>query len=336
MRVAGADLSVIIVNWNTRDLLLRCLKDLGPALAGLSHEIWCVDNGSQDGSVEAVQSHFPQVKVIANQENLGYAKAVNQAIAKAAGRYILLLNTDASPRGDALYHLFTFLEGHPEAAAAGGQLLNVDGSRQNSIANFPSLATELLNKFLLQIVFPQRFPGKRQDYPEPIEVESLVGACLLVRTEAVTKVGSLDEGFFFFLEETDWCYRMRQAGYKIYYVPHAKITHLQGASTRGLEAEAKIEYHRARFRFFQKHRGPLPTIVLAAGAFFRVGVDTLALGTLSFLTGFGHSRLRQRTWVALRVLAWYLRGCPSTDGLPRRGGSIPFQEKGRPCRREPF
>jgi len=336
LRVTGVDLSVIIVNWNTRDLLLRCLKDLGAAVTSLSHEIWCVDNGSQDGSVEAVQAHFPAVQVIANRENRGYARAVNQALAKVTGRYILLLNTDASPRGDALRHLFIFLEGYPEAAAGGGQLLNADGSRQNSIANFPSLATELLNKSLLQIVFPQRFPGKRKDYPEPIEVESLVGACLMVRAEVIARVGSLDVGFFFFLEETEWCYRMRQAGYKIYYVPHAEITHLQGASARGLEAEAKIEYHRARVRFFQKHRGPLPTIVLVVGAFFRVGVDTLTLGILSFVTGFRHRRLRQRARVALRVLAWYLGGCPSTDGLPRRGGSSPLLGEGKALPREPF
>jgi GT2 family glycosyltransferase len=328
LRVAGIDLSVIIVNWNTRELLLRCLMDLGPAVTGLSHEIWCVDNGSQDGSLEAVRCHFPNIHVIANRENLGYARAVNQALPRVTGRYILLLNTDASPRKDALHHLLVFLEGHPEAAAAGGQLLNLDGSRQNSIANFPSLATELLNKFLLQILFPQRFPGKRKEYPEPIEVESVVGACLMVRAEVVNKVGSLDEGFFFFLEETDWCYRMRRAGYKIYHVPHAKIAHLQGASARGLEAEAKIEYHRARVRFFQKHRGPLPSVVLRAGAFLRVGVDTLTLGLLSVLTGFGHPRLRRKAWVALRVLAWYLRGCPSTDGLPKTGGSPSLSRKG--------
>lgn len=328
--MTGADLSIVIVNWNTRELLLRCLADLGPALPGLSHEVWCVDNGSQDGSVEAVQSRFPQVHIITNSENLGYARAVNQALAKATGRYILLLNTDASPHRDALHHLLSFLEGHPEAAAAGGQLLNVDGSRQNSIANFPSLATELLNKFLLRLVFPRRFPGKRRDYPAPIEVESLVGACLLVRAEAIARIGPLDEAFFFFLEETDWCYRMRQVGYKVYYVPHAKITHLQGASARGLEAEAKIEYHRARMRFFQKHRGPLPTIMLAVGAVLRAGVNAIALGLASLLTGFQHPRLRQRAWVALRVLTWYLRGCPSSDGLPRRGGSAPLREQGRP------
>lgn len=319
-KVAGVNISAIVVNWNTRDLLLQCLTSLGPALHRLSHEIWVVDNGSQDGSVDETRCQFPAVHIIANQDNRGYARAVNQALACVTGRYVLLLNTDALPMADAIHHLFSFLEMHPGAAAAGGQLLDVDGSRQNSIANFPSLSTELLNKSLLRMLFPHRFPGKRRDSAESLEVESLVGACLLVRRQVIDQIGPLDEGYFFFLEETDWCYRMRQAGNRIYHVPQAWIYHLQGASARDLEAEARIEYHRSRLHFFRKHRGPVQTGVLAVGGVLRVGVDAVTLGLLSLLPGLGESTIRRKAGVAIRLLAWYLRGCPRVDGLPRRSG----------------
>jgi len=312
------DVSAVIVNWNTRDLLLRCLAALGVALRDQSHEVWLVDNGSQDGSVEATQTGFPAVRIIANPENRGYAAAVNQGLAGARGRYVLLLNTDALPMADAIHTLFGFLESHPGAAAAGGQLLRPDGSRQNSIANFPSLTTELLNKSLLRLLLPGRFPGKGRDTPAPVEVESLVGACLLVRREVVDRIGSLDERYFFFLEETDWCYRMRRAGYGIYYVPQARIYHLQGASARSFEAEARIEYHRSRLHFFTKHRGRLATACLRGGCLVRVGMDAAALGLVSLLPGMGESRIGRKAQAARRLLGWYLRGCPAVDGLPRQ------------------
>ncbi|MFQ5848563.1 MAG: glycosyltransferase family 2 protein [Candidatus Methylomirabilales bacterium] len=318
--MGGVDISAILVNWNTRDLLLRCVTTLGSALRDHSHEVWFVDNGSQDGSVEAVRRHFPAVHIIANEDNRGYAGAVNQALACVRGRYVLLLNTDALPMADAVTHLFAFLERHPGTAAAGGQLLCPDGSRQNSVANFPSVSTELLNKSFLRMFFPRRFPGKRRDSLDPLEVESLVGACLLVRRGVIDEIGPLDERYFFFLEETDWCYRMRQAGYGIYHVPRARIYHLQGASARGFEAEARIEYHRSRLRFFKKHRGPLEAGLVAAGGMIRVGVDTVTLGILSLLPGLGKSGLRRRSEVARRLLGWYLHGCPAVDGLPGRSG----------------
>ncbi|MFQ5881333.1 MAG: glycosyltransferase family 2 protein [Candidatus Methylomirabilales bacterium] len=315
--MAGVDISAIVVNWNTRRLLLQCLRVLGSALHGLSHEIWVVDNGSQDGSMDAARVEFPAAQIIANQENLGYARAVNQALARLTGRYVLLLNTDALPMADAIHYLYAFLEKNPEAAAVGGQLLHPEGTRQNSIANFPSLTTELLNKSLLQMLLSQRFPGKGRHYADPVEVESVVGACLLVRAEVIDEIGPLDEGYFFFLEETDWCYRMQQTGYKIYHVPQARIYHLQGASVRGFEAESRIEYHRARFRFFRKHRGRLQTGLLAGGTLFRVGMDAVTLGLLSLLTGLRDTRVRRKAWVAFRLFAWYLRGCPAAGGLPR-------------------
>jgi GT2 family glycosyltransferase len=318
MKADPVDISAVVVNWNTRELLLRCLGGVGVALRGLSHEIWLVDNGSGDGSVEATRTEFPEVRIIANPDNRGYAAAVNQAVAHGSGRYVLLLNTDALPMADAIHHLVRFLENHRGAAAAGGQLLRSDGSRQNSVANFPSLATELLNKSLLRVLLPRRFPGKEQGAVSPVVVESVVGACLLVRRTVIDQIGPLDERYFLFLEETDWCYRMRRAGYGVYHVPEARIYHLQGASARGFEAEARIEYHRSRLRFFRKHRGQLATWLLAGGSLVRVGVDATILGVVGLVPGLSNTRIQRRAEVARRLFRWYLRGCPAGDGLPKR------------------
>ncbi|MBM4309106.1 MAG: glycosyltransferase family 2 protein, partial [Deltaproteobacteria bacterium] len=188
-------------------------------------EVFVVDNGSMDGSVEAVRVGFPEAIVIQNSTNLGFAQANNQALRLAKGKYILLLNPDTQVKEGAIETLKVFMDNHPKAGAVGAQLLNSDGSKQNSIANFPSLATELLNKSLLRWLFPDRFPGKERDYNEPIEVESVIGACMMVRREAIEQVGLLDEDYFLFLEETDWCYRMKKAGWKVYHVPQADVYH---------------------------------------------------------------------------------------------------------------
>ena len=224
------DLSVIIVNWNTKGLLLQCLTSVFRGMSGLEVEVFVVDNGSMDGSGEAVKEGFSKINLIQNEKNLGFAKANNQALSLSKGKYLLLLNPDTQVKEGAVEKLFSFMEGHAEVGMTGVQLINSDGSKQNSIANFPSLATELLNKSLLRWLFPKQFPGKERDYSEPVEVDSVIGACMMVRRDALDQVGLLDEDYFLFLEETDWCYRMKRAGWKIYHVPDAEVYHFQGKS----------------------------------------------------------------------------------------------------------
>src|SRR4030042_1073422 len=179
------DLSIIIVNWNTRDLLSDCLESIKATARDLSHEIIVVDNASTDGSVEMLRERFPRVKVIENAENRGFGAANNQDLKGMAGPYARLLNSDSRLMENAVQELFSFLESRPDAAMACGQLLNADGSRHNSIAAFPSLLTLLTHTPLLQIPFPRRFPSKRRDSPGPIEVDSAIGACMMVRQRAI-------------------------------------------------------------------------------------------------------------------------------------------------------
>jgi GT2 family glycosyltransferase len=309
------ELSVIIANWNTKEYLVRCLRSVLEIEKRDSWEILVIDNGSGDGSGKEVKEVFPSVHLIRNEKNLGFAKAVNQGLEKASGRYVLLLNPDTLVKNGALNVFISFMDSHSEAGAAGAQLLNLDGSRQNSIANFPSLATELFNKSLLRRLFPRRFFGKEQHYSEPIEVDSVIGACMMVKREAFAQVGMLDEDYFLFLEETDWCYRMKKAGWKIYHVPQVEVYHFQGKSAEKIKKRAKVEYYRSRYHFFKKNRGRLQYVLLLIGLTGRLGVELLSMFILSSFTLFALRGLRRRLLIYAYLAWWHLRLCPGKMGL---------------------
>jgi hypothetical protein len=309
------DLSIIIVNWNTKNLLLQCLESVYQTIKRIEMEVFVVDNGSIDGSVVAAKERFPEVKFIQNEINLGFAMANNQALRLAKGRYLLLLNPDTQVKKGAIERLISFMDAHSEAGGAGAQLLNSDGSRQNSIANFPSLATELLNKSLLRWLFPKAFPGKERNYPEPIEVDSVIGACMIIGRDAIEQVGLLDEDCFLFLEETDWCYRMKRAGWKIYHVPQAEIYHFQGKGVEIEKKKARVEYYRSRYHFFKKNRGELQWFILLTGSVIKLIIETVFMGMASFFTLFMIKKWRKRLSQYAYLLWWHLRFCPKGMGL---------------------
>jgi len=309
------DLSIIIVNWNTKNLLLQCLESVYQTIKRIEMEVFVVDNGSIDGSVVAAKERFPEVKFIQNEINLGFAMANNQALRLAKGRYLLLLNPDTQVKKGAIERLISFMDAHSEAGGAGAQLLNSDGSRQNSIANFPSLATELLNKSLLRWLFPKAFPGKERNYPEPIEVDSVIGACMIIGRDAIEQVGLLDEDYFLFLEETDWCYRMKRAGWKIYHVPQAEIYHFQGKGVEIEKKKARVEYYRSRYHFFKKNRGELQWFILLTGSVIKLIIETVFMGMASFFTLFTIKKWRKRLSQYAYLLWWHLRFCPKGMGL---------------------
>ena len=309
------DLSIIIVNWNTKDLLIQCLKSLEQTLQRLKMKVYVVDNGSVDRSVELMKEKFPEVIVIQNPINLGFAKANNQALILSKSKYILLLNPDTQVKHAAIERLLSFMDTHLDSGVAGAQLLNSDGSKQNSIANFPSLATELLNKSLLRLLFPKTFPGKGRDYRDPVEVDSVIGACMMVRREAIEQVGLLDEDYFLFLEETDWCYRMKKAGWKVYHVPQAEIYHLQGKSAEKDKKRAKVEYYRSRHQYFKKHKGNVQWLVLLMGLLIKLGFEFLSMVIACILTCFAVKKWRYKLSNYAYLLWWHLKGYPKGMGL---------------------
>ncbi|MBW2558595.1 MAG: glycosyltransferase family 2 protein [Deltaproteobacteria bacterium] len=303
------DITIVIVNWNTRNLLRDCLESIYKTVRNITFEIIVVDNASSDDSVAMLGESFPDVRIIVNSENRGFAVANNQAFAVMEGRYALLLNTDTVLTENAVHELFAFMENHDGAAMAGGQLLNRDGSRQNSIANFPTVLTLLANTSILEYLFPQRFPSKRYRHKGPLEVESVIGACMLVRKKTIDEVGMLDERYFFFFEETDWACQMHAAGWKICHVPSALIYHLQGQSIGG-DVRSRIEFYRSRYRFFNKWKGHSYNAAVSLVVFVRLIVNWLLTSAGGILTAGMNRAIRDKWVVYSRLILWHLKGCP--------------------------
>jgi GT2 family glycosyltransferase len=313
-----SDLSIVIVTWNARDVLLDALESIDREIrsrtdAGrIETETLVVDNGSVDGSVEAVREQFPWADVIALPENIGFAAGNNVGLRRAKGRHAVLLNSDTVVLPDALERCVRYLDDHPEVGVVGPQLLNPDRSKQNCVHNYPSLVTEIVPKGLLEKLLPRWFPSKRYDHPEPIRVQAVLGACLFVRREVLDDVGLMPEDYFFFLEETDWCFRIAGAGWQIVHVPDAHVIHIFGASTKKkMPAETRIEYHRSLYHFFRKNRGAGSALAIQALRIFK-GTLYAVVGLL--LAPFS-ARQRDRWRQNLRVLSWHLRGQPADEGL---------------------
>jgi len=260
------DLSICIVNWNTEAPLRECLQSIYAVTGGVSFEIFVVDNASSDGSVEMVKALFPDVFLIANQRNRGFAAANNQAIRLATGRYIMLLNPDTVVHPGALETMVTFMDDRPEAGAVGCKLLNADGSVQHSIRRSPTFSVALHDSTILGrfSLFKERvsdFKMKDFTFDSVREVDATCGAALLVRKDLLNEVGPLDEEYFIFIEELDLCQRIRARGHKIYFVPDAVITHLGGESRRQNPKELVMVGQRSLMRYFTKFEGPKKTFL---------------------------------------------------------------------------
>jgi N-acetylglucosaminyl-diphospho-decaprenol L-rhamnosyltransferase len=311
-------LSVIVVNWNVQDLLRTCLASLeaelgmtSPGAAGKGTEIIVVDNASADGSVEMLRAEFPHVTTISNQHNAGFGAANNQALAQSNGRYVLFLNPDTEVKPGAIRRMLAFIEQRPQAGCAGPRLLNPDGSIQSSRRSFPGVATAFVESTVLQrycggLGALRRFYSGRGDEHEPQRVDWLVGACLLMRRSALEEVGAFDERFFMYSEEMDLCYRLRQAGYEVWFVPEAEVVHHEGASSRQDLFLRNVNFHESRYRFFRKHHGIAPALALrwfVFGTFlFQVAEEAVKF----LLQPAKRQMRRERVHLYGRIVKWYL------------------------------
>ncbi len=280
------DLSVIIVSWNVRELLRQCLSSvisnqyavtsiqseedpLNTENCKLNTEIIVVDNASADGTVEMLRAEFPQVRVMANSENVGFTRGNNQALAVAQGRYLFLLNPDTELRPGALQTLVDYMEQHPRVGIVGPRLFYGDGTPQSSRRRFPTLATAFLESTKLQQWFPRNrvltryyMLDTRDDATQ--EVDWINGAAMFVRREMYDQIGGFDEAFFMYSEELDWCYRAKQAGWQVIYLPTSQVTHYEGKSSEQVVAARDIYFHSSKIRFFRKYRGVLVAELLRA------------------------------------------------------------------------
>jgi len=290
------DLSIVIVNWNVRDLLRRCLHSIS------NSEIIVVDNASTDGSVEMVRTEFPGVHLITNADNRGFPAANNQGIAIAQGRYVLLLNPDTEVTGDALETMVAFADAHPDVGLIGPQLLNPPlhppkseggkrGGVQSSRRRFPTLLTAFCESTWLEGYAPRRLLERYYvlDRPDDAvqDVDWVTGAAMMARREAIEQVGPMDDGFFMYSEELDWCRRFREAGWRVVYLPAAQIVHHVGKSSEQVVAARHIHFQTSKVRYFRKYHG---TLVAETLRLFLLGSYVWQLGLEGVKWLLGHKR----------------------------------------------
>jgi GT2 family glycosyltransferase len=309
------DLSVIIVSYNTQELTCAAVASVVENKDPWRKEIIVVDNGSTDETVALLKQRHPEITLLTAGENLGFAGANNRGASAAAGEFYLLLNSDARLAAETLTHALHYLRAHPQCAVLGAQLLNEDGSRQNSVAAFPSLVTELINKSLLRRIFPHHYPGKERPFTVPTPVDSVVGAFVMVPAKVWRELEGFDEQFFFFLEETDFCLRARARGWQVIHHPELRVWHRQGGSAREVNVRARIEYWRSRYTYFQKHYGLLTNRLLKAELQWRLNCKHLFYTLLSRAGG---AKAEQKLKVNTALRAWHRAGCPSAMGLDPR------------------
>ncbi|HUW23164.1 MAG TPA: glycosyltransferase family 2 protein [bacterium] len=256
------DLSIIIVNYNVKHRLRECLQSIYGNTKKISFEVTIVDNNSRDGSVDMVKSEFPEVELIENHQNLGFAKATNQGLRENKGRYRLLLNPDTIVLPNALDKMVEFMEANSHAGALGCRLLYPDGRLQPSCRSFPTLITAFFENTGLEKLFPKsKVMGRHRigywGHNDIREVDQPTGAALMVRGEIISQVGLMDEQFYMYYEDIDWCFRIKKKGWKIYFIPLAQIIHYGGQSAGLNMPKMRIQGYKSRHRFFRKHYGIL-------------------------------------------------------------------------------
>ncbi len=272
------DVSIIIINYNTYKLTLDALKSIYHSETKYTYEIIVIDNHSSDNSVLEIKKKYPYVKIIENKENVGFARANNQAIQLTNGSYVFLLNSDTMIQNDTIEVLTDFMNKHPAVGVSGCKVNLPDGSLDKACKRgFPTPFASLSYMLKLDKLFPNS-PKLNQyhlghldpnkDYP----VDSLIGACMLVRKQAIDQVGLLDENFFMYGEDIDWCYRMKELDWIVYYYPYTSILHYKGASSRKKPVKIIYEFHRAMYLFYKKHFFHKYSILVAGFVYTGIGI----------------------------------------------------------------
>ncbi|MHA0856166.1 glycosyltransferase family 2 protein [Paenibacillus sp. CMAA1364] len=253
------DLSILILNYNTCKLTMDCLQSVFASHTSYQYEVIVIDNHSTDSSVETITKEYPQATLIANDDNVGFARGNNQGMDIAIGRYVLLLNSDTIIQTDTLQTMISFMDENSTVGASGCKVILPNGNLDKACRRgFPTPSASFYYAFGISRLFPdhKRFNQYQLGHLDPNQeypVDCLVGAFMMLRRETIAQVGGLDETFFMYGEDVDWCYRIKQAGWEIYYYPRTTIVHLKGGSARRRPTRIIYEFHRAMFIFHQKH-----------------------------------------------------------------------------------
>ncbi len=284
------DISVIIVNWNVKNFLRSCLMSIYRFTEGVTFEVFVVDNNSSDGSQQMLKNEFPQVNFIANAENLGFARANNQSIKLCTGSYILLLNPDTQLIDNSLRSMKKFMDSREDISAIGCKLIFADGTTQYNCRHFPTVFTDLTEAFYLNTLFPKnrifnyhRMEYWKHDYLRQIDVP--YGACLLIRRSVIAGVGLMDERFFLYYDEMDWCYRIKKKGGRIFFVPDIKIIHNSSRSSKQIYFQSSRWMIKSKLLFFEKHYGIFALISLFFNLLIRCFIVWCVFPVIKLFTG---------------------------------------------------
>jgi GT2 family glycosyltransferase len=302
-------ISIIIVSWNVRDLLRACLASL--PLGGPDVEVIVIDSASADGTPAMVAAEFPAVRLVASDQNLGYAGGNNLGLGHARGRYLFVLNPDTELRPGALDALRAYLDAHPRVGAAGPQVLRPDGTPQPTRRRFPTLGLAFFESTWLQRLAPRGWLRRyyAEDLPDgqAVAVDWVVGAALFVRRAAYEQVGGLDEDFFMYSEELDWQRRFRAAGWEVHHVPAASVVHYEAGSSAQVPAATHIRFNTSKVRYFRKYHGPAAAEALRRYLLGHFAVQ-LGLESLKGWLGYKPALRRARAAAYREVLRSGLRG----------------------------
>ncbi|MFQ5415481.1 MAG: glycosyltransferase family 2 protein [Myxococcota bacterium] len=297
-------LDVVVVSWNTRDVTDACLASVFENLGDLAAVVWVVDNGSGDGSADLIATKYPQVRLLRNDENLGFAAANNQALRRARGRYALLLNSDTLVLGDVLQRSVRYMNEHPDVGVFGCRVLNPDRTLQPTCFQYPSLLNSILKTTGLHRLRRPRFFGREHmrgwQRDSERDVDVVTGCYMLVRRAAMEKVGLLDDDFFFNYEETDWCLRFRREHWAIRFAPVGEIIHIGNASGRQISHQRETHLIRGKIRLHRKHGEPWHAAAIWALAYGFWCLRLVFWGLASVVPG--STRARQRIHHARAVL----------------------------------
>lgn len=268
------DLSVIIVSWNSKEFLRQCLQSVYKTTRKVKVEVWVIDNGSSDGSQEMVRNEFPNVKLVCSSSNLGFAKANNIGIKKSTARYLSLVNPDIKILNGCMDRLFAYMDKNPIVGIVGPRILNLDMSLQMSAYGFPNIWNSLCNALGLDKFFPKlklfRGPYKKYwPYDKVLSVDVVSGCFWMVRREAFSQVGLLDEDFFMYREDFDLCKRFRKKGWDVVYFPEAQAIHYGGGSSSNAPVKCVIEGHKSFILYARKHHGELGKLYIILLIFIR-------------------------------------------------------------------
>jgi hypothetical protein len=297
------DLSIIIVSWNAREFLVACLKSIAETCQGLSVEVLVVDNGSTDGSVEAARSLGLGTEIIECGQNLGFAKANNIGIERSRGRYCCLINSDVVVLPRCLKHLLAFMDSQPQVGIAGPLVLNPDGSRQPSCRTVPTFLRLLARALYLR----KELTDEAFTRDAVSDVEVLSGCFWIVRRDAIEQVGMLDERFFIYAEDVDWCWRFRDAGWRVTFCPEARAIHFGGQSAAADPMRFQLELRKASVQLWRKHYGPAMARLCVVVMFCHEALRVLGFALQSLLL-LNHVKMtRRKVAKHYRNMVWLLR-----------------------------